>query len=399
MTLAADAIDGVTPEAETAPATAAAVAQVLAEASRDGCPTIIRGGGSKIAWGRRPSRVGLVVRMTELCQVLSHRHGDLIATVEGGAAIADVNRELGRHNQWLPMDAPEGATIGGVLSTNDSGPLRHRYGTPRDLLLGVTLALTNGTVVKAGGQVVKNVAGYDIGKLVCGAHGGLAAIVSATFKLVPRVLSSKTLVARFDDPHTAAEAIAAVSASQLEPLSFDLGAGADLDGGFELYVRFASTPGAVDTQIAHLERICSKAACRVAETDLETGIWSAQMGRVWTGAGAVVRLGWLPSNGGRVMALVSELGGAEHGRMSLVGRAAVGAGFVRIEGDASAQSRVISRLRASDLVKHVVVLRASPEVKSGLDVWGHLGDAAEVTRKLKHAFDPNGILNAGRGPA
>src|SRR5204863_193326 len=120
---------------------------------------------------------------------------------EGGAALADVNRALAPHRQWLPLDPPfaERATIGGILATNDSGPLRHRYGTPRDVVIGVQLATTDGVLSKAGGRVVKNVAGYDLSKLVCGSFGSLAAIVSATFKLAPRAAASKTVVVDVPD--------------------------------------------------------------------------------------------------------------------------------------------------------------------------------------------------------
>src|SRR5499427_9566622 len=133
--------------------------------------------------------------MRGLRRVLAHEHGDMTATVEAGATLRDVNRALARHGQWLPLDPPRAdrATIGGILATNDSGPLRHRYGTPRDLVIGVQLATTDGVLSKAGGRVVKNVAGYDLSKLVAGSFGSLAAIVSATFKLAPIPAASKTL--------------------------------------------------------------------------------------------------------------------------------------------------------------------------------------------------------------
>ena len=116
----------------------------------------------------------LVVSTAKLNTLLVHRHGDLTATAHAGVSLAQFNRELARHGQWLPIDSAfAAATIGGIVATNDSGPVRHRYGTPRDLLIGVTLALTDGRIVKAGGHVVKNVAGYDLGKLVSGSFGTL----------------------------------------------------------------------------------------------------------------------------------------------------------------------------------------------------------------------------------
>ena len=170
----------------------------------------------------------------QLNRVLAHAHGDLTATVEGGTTIRELNQELARYRQWLPVDtAFDAATVGGVIATNDSGPLRHRHGTPRDLLIGVHLAMTDGRVVKAGGTVVKNVAGYDLGKLISGSHGSLAAIVSATFKLAPLPGASTTIVAGFRDADALAEAVTAVSASQIEPTAFDVHAiaGPGTDGG------------------------------------------------------------------------------------------------------------------------------------------------------------------------
>jgi len=134
-----------------------------------------------------------------------------------------VNRALGRHGQWLPIESAfDEATIGGAIATNDSGPLRHRYGTPRDLLIGIRLALTDGRLIKAGGNVVKNVAGYDLGKLISGSHGSLAAIVSATFKLSPQPGASSTLVATFEGADALIAALAAITSSQLEASAIEV---------------------------------------------------------------------------------------------------------------------------------------------------------------------------------
>src|SRR5205823_14395303 len=164
----------------------------------------IRGAGTKSGWGRDARGADMILDMRSLNRVLAHEHGDMTATIEAGATLRDVNTALAEHRQWLPLDPPfaDRATIGGILATNDSGPLRHRYGTPRDLVIGVQLATTDGVLAKAGGQVVKNVAGYDLSKLVCGSFGSLAAIVSATFKLAPRAAASKTIVVDVPDVET-----------------------------------------------------------------------------------------------------------------------------------------------------------------------------------------------------
>ena len=195
-----DVIDGVVPTLILEPSEPAMVAAALAWASRERLKTVIRGRGSKMTWGRKPSRIDITLSTAKLNGAVVHRHGDLTATVPAGVTLMDLNRQLAQQGQWLPLDSAfENATIGGLIATNDAGPLRHRYGTPRDLLIGITLALTDGTLVKSGGHVVKNVAGYDLAKLLSGSHGSLAAIVDATFKLLPIPHTSKTVLASYAD--------------------------------------------------------------------------------------------------------------------------------------------------------------------------------------------------------
>ncbi len=213
----ADIIDGTRPRWVVEPTTPEEMAAVLAWASLHGQPVVVRGGGTHLDWGRRPADVGLIVSTKRLNRITRYEPGDLTVSVEAGISIADLNRELARHGQWLPLDvASESATIGGAIATNDSGPLRHRYGTPRDQIIGVRLATADGRLAVAGGQVVKNVAGYDLAKLVAGSFGSLAGIVSATFKLAPMPAASTTLVMSFETSAAMAAAAAALSASQLE---------------------------------------------------------------------------------------------------------------------------------------------------------------------------------------
>src|SRR5512139_678611 len=144
-------VDGIQPMDVAIPRDAGELAATLAAASTAGRATVISGGGTKLSWGRAPERIDLLVSTAGLNQVVAHRHGDLTATIEAGATLAEVNRQLARQGQWLPLDSAfAGATIGGIVATNDAGPLRHRFGTPRDLLIGVTLALADGRMAKAG---------------------------------------------------------------------------------------------------------------------------------------------------------------------------------------------------------------------------------------------------------
>jgi FAD/FMN-containing dehydrogenase len=214
----------VTPGTVIRPGTGAEVAAALKHASDARQSLVIRGAGTKEGYGRPASRIDVILDMQRLNHILAHEHGDMTATIEAGASLRLVNVALMLHGQMLPLDPPfaDRATIGGLLATNDSGPLRHRFGTPRDLVIGVQLATTDGTLAKAGGQVVKNVAGYDLSKLITGSFGSLAAIVSATFKLAPRPAASTTLRMGMRDTDALADAVHTVMASQLEPIAFEV---------------------------------------------------------------------------------------------------------------------------------------------------------------------------------
>jgi glycolate oxidase FAD binding subunit len=397
------------------PSTAGEVAAALKRASDERLSMVIRGAGTKMDWGRPAARIDVMLDMRRLNRVLAHAHGDLTATVEAGATLRDVNEALSRLGQGLPLDPPfaDEATIGGILATNDSGPLRHRYGAPRDLILGVQLATTDGVLSKAGGQVVKNVAGYDLSKLVAGSFGSLAAIVSATFKLSPIPEASKTMRVAVADEAALAQAVRTVMASQLEPIVFEVhvrstqsahpstGSGRALmvsqsnhaDSAFNLLVRFASLPAVVNAQVAGASEALKGVATSIDVVDghAERSLWRAHATRLWDGPGAIVRASWLPAS---IAAVLGELPAG----MEMIGRAGIGAGLVRIDGDDSEQARVIGQLRHSPHVGNVVVMRGSAGLKTLVDVWGPQGDRQRLLNSMKRAFDPNGVLNAGRGP-
>jgi glycolate oxidase FAD binding subunit len=393
-------IDGIAPMAVATPSDAAAFAATLAAASQARRATVISGGGTKLAWGRAPSPFDLLVETTRLNRLLAHRHGDLTATVEAGATLADVNRQLATHQQWLPIDSAfAAATIGGIVATNDSGPLRHRFGTPRDLLIGVTLALTDGRLVKAGGTVVKNVAGYDLGRLVTGSFGSLAGIVNATFKLAPVPAASATLGVLYRDAEAIGRDAQLLASNQFEMTTIDvLSAPADAGREHRLLVRCASSPVATDAQLAAAQAMVTGRR-DVVRGGAEQDLWRVQNDAAWIGDGATVRLAWLPASLAAVLTLIGGIERQSGAALTLAARAAVGSGLLRVDGPRDAIRSVVERLRGrADLVANVVVLRAPADVKRTIDVWGPPGDAAPVLRAIKRALDPAGILNAGRGP-
>jgi glycolate oxidase FAD binding subunit len=375
------------------PSTAREVAAALKRASDARLSTVIRGAGTKMDWGRAASRIDVMLDLRRLNRLLEHQHGDLTATIEAGATLRDVNDALSRLGQGLPLDPPfaDQATIGGILATNDSGPLRHRYGAPRDLVIGVQLATTDGELTKAGGKVVKNVAGYDLSRLIAGSFGSLAAIVSATFKLSPIPEASKTMRLVAEDAASLAQVVRTVMSSQLDPIAFEVGAGRE--PALHALLRFASLPAAVDAQVAAATDALqgTVATVQVVEGYAERTLWLGHAARLWDQPGAIVRASWLPAS---LATVIDELPpGAE-----MIGRAAVGAGLVRIGGDEAEQARAIGMLRHSPHAGNVVIVRGSPALKALVDVWGPQGDRGRLLASMKRAFDPNGILNAGRGP-
>ena len=198
---------------------------VLAAASADG----------------RSLRIGEDLTTEALDRILEHEAGDLTCTVEGGVRLSALTTALARSGQRLSLDPPGDPTVGALLAKNVSGPLRHRFGAPRDLILGVTLVLADGTVANAGGKVVKNVAGYDLGRLVCGSRGRLALIARASFRLHPLPRATRTLVVESSD---VAGVVATMLSSQLEPSALDV-----LHPG-RVAVLFEGSERAVETQVA-----------------------------------------------------------------------------------------------------------------------------------------------------
>jgi len=236
--------------------------------------------------GRRV-RIGEDLTTDGLTRVLEHEAGDLTCTVETGLRLSALQAELGRHGQRLSLDPPGDPTIGALLAENVSGPLRHRFGAPRDLVLGVTLVLADGTVASAGGKVVKNVAGYDLSRLVCGSRGRLALIVRASFRLHPLPKARRTLVVETEDP---AAVVSALGGMQVEPSALDV-----LHPG-RIALLFEGSPGAVDAQVDAVRAL-------IGGTEGDDGIWAESRRRQGE---AVARVRFAPGDVGDTLADLSE---------------------------------------------------------------------------------------------
>src|SRR5207248_9853364 len=283
------------------------VATLLRDASRDGLAVIPRGGGTKLDWGRPPRRADLVLSTVRLDRVLEHAWGDMTATVEAGCTVARLQHALAEHGQRLACDPlwPERATIGGILAANDNGPLRARFGALRDLIIGVTLVLPEGTVAKSGGREVKTVAGYDLPKLATGSYGTLALITQAVSRLHPLPHATSTLTFAAPALEPLCELALAIQGSQLAFVSLQFRAGRSAEP--ELDVGFEGTQAGLDSQQDELLRL----AASLARVDPPPAVWRAREAP-WQGteaAGGVpfsvlpaeLRGGWAPPfrGGGR----------------------------------------------------------------------------------------------------
>jgi glycolate oxidase FAD binding subunit len=224
---AADALGdagGLVPSFVASPASTDEASALLRAAAGHGLAVVPRGAGTGLDWGTPPSSCDLVVDMRRMNQVIEHAAGDLVARVQAGATMASLASALGAAGQQLTVDAPADATVGGVVATGTAGPRRFRYGAPRDLLIGITVVRADGVVAHSGGKVVKNVAGYDLGKLFSGSRGTLGLITEATFRLHPIPAADSWVTAKFSPSDRAgvASAVAVAAGSALVPSAVEL---------------------------------------------------------------------------------------------------------------------------------------------------------------------------------
>lgn len=370
-------------------------------------PLLFRGAGTKQAWGGRPAP-GLVVETTALTRLLAHNPADMTVAVEAGMPLRDLQQELADQGQWLAFDPPsetDGATVGGLLATGDSGPRRMRYGGLRDLVIGVTVVLADGTVARAGGRVIKNVAGYDLAKMYYGSLGTLGLVTEVVLRLHPRPGSSAT-VSVDCSAREATERTIALRASPLEPAAVDWVQAPSSPGGpagpGRLAVRFEGTAAGVTAQRdAAQEMLAGAGTPRWHAGDDEQALWDdvAAVHRPEgdsTLASAATLLTRTPQ-------LADALAGAARANgvaARLASRPALGLHTVRLDGQADAVGATFGSWRSSVLENGSgasVLLRDRPAaVDAAVDVMGPAPSALQLMRSLKQRLDPDGRCAPGR---
>ncbi|HZN50081.1 MAG TPA: FAD-binding oxidoreductase [Methylomirabilota bacterium] len=404
-------VEGRTPEAAVFPGSVDEVAAVIGLAAEAARPVTPWGGGTAVSVGMPAAPGGLVLGLRRLSRLLEHEPGDLTASAEAGMTVEAFQTALRGRGQWVSLDPADArlATLGGVLAANASGPRRHLYGTARDLLIGVTVVTADGAIVRGGGKVVKNVAGYDLPKLFVGSYGTLGVIVEATVKLRPLPEHERLVCVPFDRLKDAGAAVKTLLAGDLIPNAIDLldaAAAAALEAeGPALVVGFDGLREQVDWQCAELSRLV--AACGGREgRPLPDDTWprlGTAARAAFPATAAVMAFSVLP---GQVADLMEQGAGVARARgLASAWAAHAGVGVVRAalaSDDRAKQPAPIAALLQEwrNLARagggHGTLEWAPLAVKSQVPVWDDPGAAGRIMERIKAQLDPRNILNPGR---
>lgn len=403
--LARCAVDGTLPAWVVRPESVNDISRLLRLAAEERLAVAPRGSGTLMGLGNPPRRLDGVLDLSGLAAVVDYEPADLTATVQCGISLAALAARLAAQRQFFPLDPVDGSSrsVGGVLATNASGPLRIRYGTPRDLLLGVRFVQADGTVTWGGARVVKSVTGYDIPKLMVGSLGTLGVLVEATLRLHPVPEAERTWIVTFPTAERAAGLLAAILDSSLQPNRLQIlsgtAAAGRAAGGVAVAVSFGSVPEAVSAQGEDLVAIARGEGGRVATA--EGDFWSRPWGFL-ADATVVLKVAAPPSEAAALCGEIQRLATGIGTVAGILGEAGNGILHVALREAPPAgewESRLIGRLRArlAPAGGSVVVERAPREVKERLDVWGPVEPATlALMKRLKSEFDPLGTLNPGR---
>ena len=444
------AIDGVEPLEVVSPSSEDQLSRVVASADSDGTALFPRGGGTRIDLGGVPSRPGIVIDMTGIDQVVAHNYADLTATFQAGITMRQVSETLSQHGQLLAVDPPlpGRATIGGTLAAGVSGPLKWHFGHPRDTVIGMKVVQPDGQVTKSGGQVVKNVSGYDMSRLHVGGLGSLGIILEASFKLTPVPMYEKTIIAAYRSIEGAQSTALGIFNSHVMPLAmtaFDASSarriGMDSEPSrWHLAVRLGGRSRTLDRQVDDVTSICGKSDSYELESmegRSAERFWQSLRDLGWDSESAPllgIHVSALPSDLVKIVSAVDQTQCLALDP-SIAAQPAFGAvdifwypsspspltgegwSLPRTrsggEGDRRRPTRTLSdneSILADELRRMIsqfqravagiggsaVVQLCPPEIKRDIDVWGGEPPGIETMRRLKKQYDPNNIMNPGR---
>ncbi len=394
-------IDGISLSTIEAPRDADELARLLKKYSDERCTIIPRGGGTMLELGAPIQHAGIVLSLENLNRIVDYQPANLTVRVEAGATLDALNRTLAEHGQFVPLDPPlpARASIGGILATNASGALRVRYGTARDLVIGMRVALADGNIVKGGGQTVKNVAGYDLPKLFIGSLGTLGVIVEATFRVSPLPKKTATLTGQFVKLSYACAIALRVLQSKLLPMGVEVlnhAASARLlsGNGYAFLVRFGGNESGVSRQLRDVESWSRENGASVTIMDDDAALWARVRDFIFEHE-TVVKISVPPTQVETIAARVEEIA-QKHGAECLFAAHAVGIVDVALIGGDLAPAVEEMRNAAIALGGHLTIQRAPRALRERVDVWGPTRSDFVIMQKLKRELDSNGVLNPGR---
>ena len=375
-----------------------ALAELVTIANRSNSPLIVAGNSSKLDWGGIVQGAKSLVSTQKLDRLIAHAVGDLTITVEAGMKFAKLQEILATAGQFLPLDPayPNTSTIGGMIATADTGSLRHRYGGVRDLLLGISFIRADGKIAKAGGRVVKNVAGYDMMKLFTGSYGTLGILTEVTLRVYPLPANSGTVIltGAVEGLRNAAKILLA---STLTPIAVDVLSTAfsqhlEISNTPSLVVKFATIPASITQQSEQLLAIGKGLGLKggIWQGSQEQQLWSGIQTGIWGDTPIGCKLGVRSTAAVDTIELLDRLS------------ANTAKGVIHLSSGigvcALSDSSNIKPLRTNCEANggFLSVLQAPVEIKQQIDVWGYRGNAVPLMREIKQQFDPDGILNPGR---
>ncbi len=389
----------VTTERRVRPTSYEDVAKALRDADESGLAVVPWGAGAQQYAGNPPKRCDLVLETTALAGVVEHTPADLTVTVAAGTRLAELQAALSGAGQRLPLDPAHGdvATVGGLLATNASGPRRQRHGSLRDMVIGTRTALVDGTVARAGGKVVKNVAGYDLNKLLIGSFGTLGVVVEVTFKVLPLPAREEALVATFASLREAVAAGAAIARTPSRPTALEAH---DLDGAPRLVVVAEGEAQQASRALDDATKVARDAGAREVERsgDPEPLLARSRAVIEQASAGAVLRAS-VPL--AAAAPCVEEVRRVARERGCAVATAVhAGAGIVRahLRGEVESLRRALVECLslAAAVEGDAYVERLEEPALRDFDVWNGEPPGFFLMRRIKREFDPRGTLNPGR---
>jgi glycolate oxidase FAD binding subunit len=408
-------VDGLLPRLVVIPTNVEQVSQIVALANQHGLSLLARGGGSRISVGGMPEQIDVLLETNRLTQVLEHEAPDLTCHVEAGLTLAALQTRLVKQGQWLALDPPDAsqATIGGILASNACGPKRLRYGSARDLVIGLHVVQANGEVSRSGGRVVKNVAGYDLNKLYVGSLGTMGIIVDANFRLHPLPVAERTLLLTFTKAANAVQMVIALLGSLLTPSAIELidpGAASDMSDFFgvnlptnryTLAVNFEGGTVTINRQIDETRLLARNNVALMGDElagDAQERFWEAV--REHTQGSVTCKVAILVSQVASYLETVERLCRQHDLEAAIVAHAGNGILFIELR-PSDATPRLVQaiaelRVHAEDARGSLVVERCPVDLKRRINVWGEPGSDFYLMQRLKNQFDPKGTFVKGR---